>query len=238
MASHLAGRAIPGEMASPTEASPTDMYRIFIVDDHPMVREGLAGRIAAQQDMTVCGEAADVNDALPQIDAQRPHLAVVDISLRNSDGLELIKRLSDRGRDRLKILVHSMHDEGLYADRCLRAGAMGYISKDESPAEVIHAIRTVLAGKVYVSVKMQQQMLARRVGRQAARMDPLETLTNRELEVFRLIGEGLTTANIARRLSRSIHTIESHRENIKRKLEVDSVAELTRRAVQYMLENS
>lgn len=204
--------------------------RVMIVDDHPSLCEGLGHRISAQPDLSVCGQAADVDEALKKIRETNPAVVIVDIALKNSDGLELIKALNER-HAAVRALVHSMYEDSLYADRCLHAGAMGYVNKEAHPDEVIRAIREILAGRVYLSAAMTSEVLGRTVNGGRPQADPIETLTDRQLEVFRLIGDGLTAGQIASRLHISIHTVETHRENIKRKLNVDNVSDLTRRAV-------
>lgn len=210
--------------------------QILIVDDHPMVRDGLALRISQQPDMKVCGEASDVAEALRLVPQCRPDLAIIDISLKEGHGLDLIKqiRLLD---ERVKMLVSSMHDEALFAERVLRAGAMGFLNKQEAPEKVIAAIRAVLDGKMVFSSQMTERMLHRAVGRplQAAQ-SPIEGLTDRELEIFELIGRGMTTRKIANQLGLSVHTIETHREKIKSKLKLKNSSELGRHALQWVLE--
>ena len=210
---------------------------IFIVDDHPLVREGLATRIAAQDDMEVCGEAADTTAALAALRTTHADLVIVDLSLRSGHGIELIKQI--RARDsRIKTLVVSAYDESLFAERCLRAGALGYINKQEVQENVIQAIRTVLNGQRYLSTQMTQRLIGQAVGSpNAASGDPVAQLTDRELEVFQLIGKGLTTGAIAKRLCLSVHTIDSHREKLRNKLKLKNSAELMQHAVQWMLEN-
>ncbi|MCB9921050.1 MAG: response regulator transcription factor [Planctomycetaceae bacterium] len=217
----------------------TSIAKILIVDDHPMVREGLAGRIASEPDLEVCGEAVDVDDALQQTKELLPDLIIVDISLKTSHGIDLIKQLKSSGRGaHLKVLVHTMYTESLYADRALQAGADGYITKQEAPEQVILAIREILRGNIYLSTEMSQRVLSRAVGRGNENAAPTaEKLSDRELEIFRLIGEGLTTGQIASRLHLSTHTIHTHRENIKHKLELHNAAELNRAAVRWVLEN-
>ncbi|MEQ8847498.1 response regulator transcription factor [Botrimarina sp.] len=210
--------------------------RILVVDDHPTVREGLAHCIAAQPDMTVCGAAADVGEALREIEEHQPHLVIVDISLKTSDGLDLVKAIVNR-HPAVRTVVHSMYDEAIYADRCLRAGAHGYVNKEADPDDVIEAIRTVLAGDIYLSAKMTSRLLGRRFASTTQPTDPVETLTDRQLEIFRLIGEGGDTRSIAQRLHLSVHTVETHRENIKRKLGVERLSDLNRRAVLWAQEN-
>ena len=171
------------------------------------------------------------------IGEMNPDVVIVDIALKNSDGLELIKSLKTR-HARVRALVHSMYEESLYADRCLRAGAMGYVNKETAPDEVIKAIREILAGRVYLSPTMTSTVLGRTVSSAAPQADPMDTLTDRQLEVFRLLGDGLSAHQIASRLHISVHTVETHRENIKRKLQVNTVSELTRLAVLWQAEQA
>jgi DNA-binding NarL/FixJ family response regulator len=211
--------------------------RILIVDDHPMVREGLAARIATQGDLHVCGEAGNVREALLLAEQQRPDLAIIDISLKDGHGLDLIKQIRLRD-ERVKMLVSSMHEESLFAERALRAGAMGYINQQEAPEKVVEAIRQVLEGKMVFSSQMTERILHRAVGRPTpGSQSPVEGLTDRELEVFELIGRGMTTRKIANQLGLSVHTIETHREKIKSKLKLKNSAELGRHALQWILES-
>jgi DNA-binding NarL/FixJ family response regulator len=224
-------------MNSSTEARRmAGKHKVFIVDDHPIVREGLAQLIAHEPDMEVCGGAEDVSEALERVTAARPDLVVVDISLKESHGIDLIVRLKDR-HEGIKMLVWSMFDEKLFAERALRAGAVGYISKQESTDQVVDAIRQVLRGEIYLSPPMTSRLLLRMRRGAASAEDPVAGLSNRELAVFEMIGEGMTTQQIARKLHRSPKTIEAHREKIKRKLSLANAAELNRRAVQWVLES-
>jgi DNA-binding NarL/FixJ family response regulator len=211
--------------------------RIMIVDDHPTVCEGLRHRIEAQPDMTVAGEAADMDEALQQLGESSPHLVVVDIALRTSNGLDLVKTIASR-QPQVRTLVHSMYDENIYADRCLRAGAKGYVNKESDPKEVIRAIREIVAGNLYLSPQMTNRMLGRRFNPKSDAVDPVESLTDRQLEIFRLIGEGEGARAIADRLHISVHTVETHRENIKRKLNIERLSDLNRRAVLWVQENA
>lgn len=209
--------------------------RILIVDDHPIVRRGLADLVNDETDMEVCGQAADVAEAIACIDRERPDVIICDLTLSGGSGLDLIKRLRSRDAD-FKVLVSSMHDENVYAERVLKAGAMGYINKQETIDKLVDAIHAVMAGNVFLSEKMTEKILRRRVGHSSGRGDsPTDVLSDRELEVFRLLGDGQTTKQIAHRLSLSIKTIESHRENIKGKLGLRNSAELTRRACEFVL---
>jgi DNA-binding NarL/FixJ family response regulator len=207
--------------------------RIAVVDDHPLVREGLAARISTQPDWEVCCGAADPEEALALIRAGRPELVIVDLALKHGSGLDLIKQLA-AATPAPKILVISAYEEDLFAERVLRAGAQGYLNKQELHGSVIEAIGTVLRGGIYLSAAMAEK-IARQVisGRGAAR--GLEALSDREMQVFELIGHGQGTRQIAEQLHLSVHTIESHRENIRMKLGLRNGTELLRRAVSWTL---
>lgn len=211
--------------------------RILIVDDHSMVREGLRLRISAYDDLEVCGEASTEDEAIALIPETNPHLIIVDISLKSGHGIELIKRVHAK-YPKIKMLVASGFQESLYAERALRAGALGYLNKQDSGEKVIEAIQTVLRGERFVSDEITQKLVAQALGNRAELADPIELLTDRELEIFRMIGNGQTSGAIASELMLSSHTIDTHRENIKRKLGFKNAAELTRRAVQFLLENA
>jgi DNA-binding NarL/FixJ family response regulator len=212
--------------------------RVLIVDDHPAVREALALRIGRQPDLEVCGEAADTGEALRLLADARPDVAVVDITLKAGNGIDLIKRVRDRD-DRVRVLVWSMHSEALYAERALRAGALGYVNKDQATDRIVEAIRRVLAGKVYLSEAMTERLLQRAVGgaREEVTRAPLDVLADRELEVFRLIGEGVKTAEIAERLHLSVKTVETYRDRIRQKLDLSDGTKLAHYATQWVLEN-
>jgi len=212
--------------------------RVLIVDDHPAVREALALRIGRQPDLEVCGEAADTGEALRLLADARPDVAVVDITLKAGNGIDLIKRIRDRD-ERVRILVWSMHSEALYAERALRAGALGYVNKDQATDRIVEAIRRVLDGKVYLSEGMAERLLQRAVGagREEVTRSPLDVLADRELEVFRLIGEGMKTAGIAERLHLSVKTVETYRDRIRQKLDLSDGTELAHYATQWVLEN-
>ena len=208
---------------------------VAIVDDHPLVREGLAARIAAQPDMEVCGEAADIESALELIVAKRPSLVIVDIALKNGHGIDLIKRIVAAGVN-TRMLVVSAYDESFFAERALRAGALGYINKQELQGQVVEALRTVLRGERYLSAVMSQRLIAQAIGSKVAH-GGTETLTDRELQIFQLIGRGKSTREIAQELNISVHTIDSHREHIRAKLDLRNGTELIQRAVQWHMEN-
>ncbi|HZZ79911.1 MAG TPA: response regulator transcription factor [Gemmataceae bacterium] len=205
--------------------------KIVVVDDHPAVREALEARCRLHADLEICGEADNVADALKVIHATKPDIIITDITLKEGDGIDLIKRV--RGRDpNARFLVWSMHGEDLYAERALRAGAVGYLSKDQATAQILDAIRTILAGKMCISQSMREKLLRRTYGGgKKPDQSPIDGLTDRELEVFRLIGEGVKTQEIAERLHVSIKTIETHRDRIKKKLGLQDGTELIRRAV-------
>ena len=201
-----------------------------------MMRDGLAMRISSQADMEVCGEAATEDEALELVKQLCPDLVLIDISLKTGNGIELIKRIK-ASHSAVKMLVVSAFQESLYAERALRAGAHGYLNKQESNEKLIEAIRTVLKGERYASEALTQRLFAQALGKRSETQDPIELLTDRELEIFRLIGAGVTTGAIADQLFLSTHTIDTHRENIKRKLNAKNGAELSRLAIQSMLEN-
>jgi DNA-binding NarL/FixJ family response regulator len=212
--------------------------RVLIVDDHPAVREALALRIDRQNDLEVCGEAGDLGDALSLLAETRPDVAVIDITLKSGDGIDLIKRIKDRNKH-VRILVWSMHSESLYAERALRAGALGYVNKDQATNTIVEAIRRVLTGKVYLSDAAAERMLHRAVGseREEVSRSPIDVLADRELEVFRLIGQGVKTAEIARKLHLSVKTVETYRDRIRKKLDLKDGAEMAHRATQWVLDN-
>ena len=218
---------------------PPDKKRLILVDDHPILRQGLANVLNQQPRLVVCGEANDSREALAEAERLQPDLALVDLSLRAGDGIELLKDLRARC-PRLLTLVLSMHDEALYAERALRAGARGYVMKHEPPARLLQAIHQVLDGQIYVSERVAAQAVQRMAGGGAAVSsaapaggDFIEPLTDRELQVFQLIGRGLGTRLIAENLHLSRKTIESHRENIKAKLGFKDGSELIQRAIQW-----
>lgn len=220
--------------ATETSGNLAGKKRVFLVDDHPMVRERLAHLIDQQEDLRVCGEASDAIDALDRICRVRPDIAIVDLSLRASNGLDLIKDLKSRGSD-VPVLVLSMHDESLYAERVLRAGAMGYVSKQEATRNILLAIRRVLEGSVYVSPGVAGSLVKRMVGGiSPGEASPISRLADRELQVFQLIGRGQGTRKIAESLNLSVKTVESYRARIKEKLQIDDGVKLLQRAVQWV----
>jgi DNA-binding NarL/FixJ family response regulator len=211
--------------------------RILIVDDHPMMRDGMATQISNEPDLAVCGEADDVAAALRLVDELNPDLVIVDISLKTGHGIDLIKRIRTH-HPMMKTLVNSMYDESVYAERALQAGALGYLSKQTACETLINAIRTVLSDKTYLSPEMTDRILKSRVGGMIEPgKSPIESLSNRELEVLTFIGQGKTSGAIAKQLHLSVHTIDTHREKLKIKLKLANGAELNRYAAQWVLEN-
>lgn len=207
--------------------------RILIVDDHPMVRDGLVRLIAQHADLGCCGEAGTVSQAIAAVAAQKPDLVILDLRLKGGDGLELIKTLLAQHPD-LRILILSQYEAPLYAERALRAGALGYVVKEQAAEEILGAIRTVLAGEVYLTRGMAALLLHKFVGApKTSNRQGAEQLTDRELHVLNLLGAGLSTREIAAELKLSFKTIETHRENIKRKLGLQSAAALVHYATQW-----
>lgn len=211
------------------------MADIVLVDDHPVLRKGLAQTIEEEIDLSVVGQMESAEEALNEIEALAPDLAVVDISLPGMSGLELLKHLESRVPD-VQALVVSRHDETLYAERCIRAGARGYVMKQEAGDVIVEAIRKVLNNRIFVSEEINERLLQSMAegGRERIRQSPLEILSDRELEVFELTGKGLSTREIAERLHLSVKTIESYRARIKNKLNFDSANELMKHAVQWV----
>ena len=211
--------------------------RILIVDDHPLMQEGLTVRINQQRDMQVCGSAESVNEALAKIRELSPDLVIVDLGLLDSHGLDLIGEVTSQFPQQ-RMLVVSAYEENLFAERALRAGAMGYVNKREVQTTILEALRAVLAGDRYLSPSMTQRMLGTAFHRRDSdTQDPIARLSDRELEVFQLIGRGQTTRAIARQLQLSVHTVDTHREKIRHKLNVANSTELMQKAVTWVLEN-
>ncbi len=212
-------------------------YGILIVDDHPIVRQGLAQLINEEPDLHVCGQAEDALEAIQIIGKLEPDLVIVDLSLKNTSGLELIKDIKVRHAS-LPVLTLSMHDEAVYAERALRAGARGYIMKHEATDRVVIAIRRVLAGQIYVSEDLAANMVGKLVtGSGNHNKLSIERLSDRELEVFRLIGTGYGTREMAEGLHLSQKTIETYRAHIKEKLHLQDTNELLRTAIQWVKSN-
>ncbi|MDB6023449.1 MAG: two component transcriptional regulator, LuxR family [Pedosphaera sp.] len=211
--------------------------RILIVDDHPLFREGLQQMIDRTPDLVVCGEAGDADEALQAIVDLKPDLALVDISLGVGSGIDLVKTIKTKYDD-LPVLVISMHDESLYAERALRAGAMGYVMKHERGKKVREAISRVLGGDVYLSERMSISMLSKLTwGKSEKPVSPIEMLSDRELEVFRMLGQGKGARQIAEELKLTIATINTFRGRIKEKLQLKTSTELLLYAIQWFREN-
>ncbi len=209
--------------------------RILIVDDHPVVRYGLSQAIAKQPDLTVCGEAGNVAEALQLAKSTAPNVAIVDLSLEGESGLRLIEQIKALYPD-TKMLVSSIHDEAVYAPRALRAGAMGYIEKGEPIEKILEAVRQILKGELYLNPRVGSRLLQRAAVGKPLDHDPTQMLSNRELEIFEMVGQGMTVNEIARRLQVSPKTIESHRRNIRTKLNLKNSAQLTHRAINWVRE--
>ncbi len=211
--------------------------KVFIVDDHPIVREGLAQMINREPDLAVCGDAQEMHAALQAIEVHKPHILIVDISLNGPDGLDLLKNIRSKDPS-LPVLILSMHDESIYAERALRAGANGYIMKQEATERVLIALRRILNREIYVSDRVANKMLRRFVaGGQsgAVKRSPLDALSDRELEVLHLIGEGHGTRQIAQELHLSVKTVESYQSHLKEKLSLSNSRELMQYAIQAAL---
>jgi DNA-binding NarL/FixJ family response regulator len=207
--------------------------KIFLIDDHPLVREWLANLINEQLDLQVCGEATNASQAFELISTAKPSIAIVDISLEGGSGIELIKNIKAAHPD-VATIVLSMHDEALYAERALRAGARGYIMKREATKKILQAIRAVLEGKLYISDKITASMAEKFVeGRPAAIESPVQQLSDRELEVFQLLGRGLTTRQIAEHLHIGFKTTQAYCARIKEKFNLTNVTELLREAIRW-----
>jgi DNA-binding NarL/FixJ family response regulator len=220
-------------MNSATSEIAPRKHSVFIVDDHPLVREGLTNLINGQTDLTVCGEAKDSTEAVDGISRKQPDVAIVDISLANESGLELIKTLVKQF-PQVAVIVLSMHDEGLYAERALRAGARGYIMKHETSKNVLASIRRVLGGDIYVSERIVNRMAVRlSSARRALAASPVERLSDRELEIFQLLGQGRTPSEIARDLNLSLKTVQAYCARAKEKFGVTSLTELLRAAIRW-----
>jgi DNA-binding NarL/FixJ family response regulator len=220
-------------MSAVKPAAANRKKRLLVLDDHPMMREGLAQLINHERDLTVCGEAGTGREAVELASKVSPDLVLADISLPDKNGLEVIKELR-AFQPGLSVLVISMHDESLYAERALRAGARGYVMKQEGGKKLMEAIRQVLAGKIYLSEKMSTKLLESFSGGAENSRTPIENLTDREFEVLQLIGQGKGTREIANLLHLSGKTVEAHRANLKRKLSLKGGADLVRYAVRWV----
>jgi DNA-binding NarL/FixJ family response regulator len=211
-------------------------HKVLIVDDHPIVRKGFTELISREPDLEVCGEAGDGPEALERYRETSPDVIILDLSLGTGHGLDVIEQIRAEN-ERVKMLVSSAHDESLFAERVLRAGAAGYLDKREALENIVYAVRQVLRGEIYLSARMANRFLHGAVPAESLEQDPLKTLSNREMEVFEMIGGGLSTQQIASRLQLSPKTVETHRDRIKTKLNVKNTNELVRLAFQWSQEN-
>lgn len=228
----------PSGQGPATSPTPSEKSRVFIVDDHTMFREGLRQLIEYDPGLTVCGGAPDAEKALEGIRQTKPDVVIVDITLADSSGLDLVKTIKSEHED-LPVLVVSMHEESLYAERALRAGAMGYVMKNEPAKTVTAAIHSVLSGEMFLSRKMSSSVISKFMrGQTEEPMSPLEILSDRELEVFRMIGQGKGTRQIAQDLNVSIPTVQSFRNRIKEKLHLKSAPELALHAIHWVQRDS
>ncbi len=205
--------------------------RIFIIDDHPVFRNGLAQLLGAESDFEVCGEAEDADSALKLLKKKLPDLAIVDITLKSSSGIDLIKDIKLAFPEMLTLTL-SMHDEMIYAERALRAGSKGYVMKQEAPETIVHAIRHILKGNTYFSDNVTTRLFSKIADgdRKAVASSPVDILSDRELEIFQMIGRGFSSRQIAGKLHISIKTVENHRAHIKDKLNLSSAIELVQHA--------
>jgi DNA-binding NarL/FixJ family response regulator len=213
---------------------PPTRIRVLLVDDHPITRQGMRALVNQQLNYEVCGEADSASQAIELVRSLEPDLAVVDISLPQTNGIELTKQLKELAPE-MPVLVVSMHDEAFYAERAIRAGAMGYVMKQEAGEKVALALQHLMRGEIYLSPPMKQRMLHRFVNKRGDRTEfAIDTLSNREREVFRLIGNGFSTRQIATQLGLSAKTIDSYREHLKFKLGLDNGADLMRHAIEFV----
>ncbi|HEY0947772.1 MAG TPA: response regulator transcription factor [Opitutaceae bacterium] len=219
---------------SQSDHETTTKRRIFLVDDHPVTRQGVATLIDQEDDLMVCGEAESAPVAFEKINKLKPDLVVADVTLKVGNGLELVKNLRAAVPE-VRVLVISMHDERLYAERALRAGALGYVMKQEASDKILLAIRRVLSGELFLSDRVKEKMVYRLVAmKPEAAKFPIDTLSDREMEVFKLLGNGYSTRQIAAQLNLSVKTIDSYREHLKIKLRLPDGASLVQHAIQWM----
>jgi DNA-binding NarL/FixJ family response regulator len=218
-------------------APSNSVCRVLLVDDHEIVRSGLADLIDSESDLMVCGQVSGAPDAMSLLREKRPHIVIIDLSLADGSGIDLIKHVK-ASDPTVKMIVFSMHDDTLYAERALHAGAMGYVNKNEPLERILEAIREVRANRVFVNDRIANRVLRRVAQRDDRPRSPIETLSDRELEVLELIGEGMTTREIGEKLHLSVKTIDTYREHLKSKLELGSATELVRYAVAWTLDRS
>lgn len=232
-APHSSSHSSSAVLEAEQPASAPSKLKVLIVDDHPITRQGMKALVNQQPNLEVCGEADNAPYAIELVGKLQPDLAIVDIALKTTNGIELTKNIKVQAPN-LPVLIVSMHDEGLYAERALRAGAMGYLMKQEASEKIIAAITRLLQGEIYLSDKIKEKMLHRFVNKKGDNMVfSIDTLSDREMEVFQLIGNGYSTRQIAQKLNLSSKTIDSYREHLKLKLNLDSGAELVRHAIQW-----
>ena len=229
--------APPSAASARKKAALPSRPRVLIIEDFPLITYALCNLISAEQRLESCGDARDATDGLPLVKAEKPDLAIVDISPSRGQGLELVRQIHKRS-PHTKVLVLSVQDDWLFADRALRAGAVGYINKQETVDDVRRAIREVLAGRIYLNPKMTQHFMRRTFTTGPDAPKPIESLSTRELTVFEMVGKGLTTREVAQKLHLSVKTIETYREKIKAKLKLKNGPTLIRHATQWVLENS
>jgi DNA-binding NarL/FixJ family response regulator len=235
---NMAAEHVTSSAKTPVGPVPLEKSRVFIVDDHTMFREGLRQLIERESSMSVCGDAPDAAEALKGIRTSKPDVVIVDISLAGASGIDLIKDIKAEFEE-LPVLVVSMHDESLYAERALRAGAMGYVMKHEPAKTVKAAIQKVLGGDMYLSEKMSSAVINRLLrGQPDQAKSPIEMLSDRELEVFRLLGQGKGVRQIGEELSVTIPTVNSFRNRIKEKLQLKSSTEVMLHAIQWVRDQS
>jgi DNA-binding NarL/FixJ family response regulator len=214
-----------------TVVEPSAKYRVYLIDDHPLLVQGITQLINAESDMSVVGSTSEWTVALKQIKELNPDIIVLDITLANANGVEVLKNLKVHYPE-LKVLMLSMHDENLYAMRSVRAGAFGYVMKAAATEQVVVAIRQIIKGEIYLSEGMARRTMLQLVGRKEANSSPLDGLSDRELEVYQLVGDGMTTRQIANQLHLSVKTIETHKAHLKEKLRLQSATELAQHAIQ------
>ena len=218
-----------------TRAEANKIIRILIVDDHPLVRQGISKIIEKESDLQICAEASSANEAITLINKMLPDFIIVDISLdEDHSGIDLVKAVRERF-PKIRALVLSMHDESLFAERAIRAGARGYLTKKEAPVKIIEAIHTILSGDIFINQKISGQIIEKIMQSTNNDRPSVADLSDREFEVLHLIGNGLGTGEVAEKLSISTNTVESHRRNIKEKLGLKSGNELVKYAVQWVI---
>lgn len=226
-------------MASPkSKPASVKKTRLLVIDDHPLVRERVVELIQREPDLEVCAEVDSARDAIKAVQQLVPDMAIVDITLKDSYGIELVKQLKDID-PKLLMLVLSMHEESMYGERALRAGAKGYLAKYEASKKIVDAIRRILRGEIYVSEDLNRILLQKMAGMKSPGGDsPIDVLTDRELEIFQLLGQGMVVRDISERLFVSTKTVEAHREHIKQKLKFKTSSELLRYAIEYCLQEN